>query len=57
LAVEGIVDFGFTADFIFGGLINLAPDPYSDLFKAISVVLVKLVFLYVLYKNKLFLKI
>ncbi|MCF0065750.1 DUF5009 domain-containing protein [Dyadobacter chenwenxiniae] len=57
MAVEGIVNFQYTANFIFGGLINLASDPFSDLLKAVSVVLVELVFLYVLFKNKLFLKI
>lgn len=57
MAVEGVVNFGYTADFIFGGLINLTSEPFHFLLKSISVILVELVFLYFLYRNKLFLKV
>lgn len=57
MAVEGVINFGFTADFIFGGLINLTAEPFHILLKSISVILVELVFLYFLYRNKLFLKV
>lgn len=57
MAVEGVVNFGYTADFIFGGLINLASEQLQVLLKAISVIIVELVFLYFLYRNKLFLKV
>ncbi len=57
MAVEGVVNFGFTADFIFGGLINLTAEPFHFLLKSISIILVELGFLYFLYRNKLFLKV
>lgn len=57
MAVEGVVNFGFTADFIFGGLINLTAEPFHFLLKSISIILVELAFLYFLYRNKLFLKV
>lgn len=57
MAVEGVVNFAYTADFIFGGIINHIAEPASALFKAISVVIVELVFLYFLYRNKLFLRV
>ncbi|TDE15227.1 acyltransferase family protein [Dyadobacter psychrotolerans] len=57
LAVEGVVNFGYTANFIFGGLINLSSGPFSDLLRAVSLMAVELAFLYLLYKNKIFLRI
>ncbi|MBE9461444.1 acyltransferase family protein [Dyadobacter subterraneus] len=57
MAVEGVVNFGYTADFIFGGLINRTAEPIHLLLKSISVIVVELVFLYFLYRNKLFLKV
>ena len=57
MAVEGVINFGYTADFIFGGLIDMVGGTYRDLSKAISVIIVELVFLYFLYRNKLFLKV
>ncbi|MEO6686940.1 MAG: DUF5009 domain-containing protein, partial [Dyadobacter sp.] len=57
MAVEGVLNFGYTADFIFGGLINQAAEPFHVLLKSISVIIVELVFLYFLYRNKLFLKV
>ncbi|WPU92793.1 DUF5009 domain-containing protein [Mucilaginibacter sabulilitoris] len=54
---EGLVNFNYTANYIFGGLIHLTPTAWQAFFAATSVTLTQLVFLYFLYRNKLFLKI
>jgi predicted acyltransferase len=57
LCSEGLVDFGHTASYLFGGLIHLTPLVWQAALAAISVTLLQLVFLYILYRNKLFLKV
>ncbi|CAM3928773.1 Predicted acyltransferase [Pedobacter westerhofensis] len=57
LAAEGIVDFKYTSNFVFGGLIHLASVNWQETLAAIGVVLTQLALLYLLYKNKIFLKI
>lgn len=57
LAAEGMIDFKYTSNFVFGGLIHLASAPWQATLAAISVVITQLVLLYFLYKNKIFLKI
>jgi len=57
LAAEGMVDFRYTSNFVFGGLIQLASVNWQETLAAISVVVTQLAFLYFLYKNKIFLKI
>jgi predicted acyltransferase len=57
LAAEGMVDFKYTSNFIFGGLIHLASANWQATLAAVSVVLTQLALLYFLYKNKIFLKI
>jgi predicted acyltransferase len=54
---EGLVNFGYTTNYIFGGLVQLAPLAWQAVFAATAVTLVQLVFLYFLYRNKLFLKV
>lgn len=54
---EGLVNFGYTANYIFGGLVHLAPLAWQAVFAATAVTLIQLVFLYFLYRNKLFLKV
>jgi predicted acyltransferase len=54
---EGLVNFNYTANYVFGGLIHLAPITWQAVFAATSITLVQLVFLYFLYRNKLFLKV
>jgi predicted acyltransferase len=54
---EGLVNFNYTANYIFGGLINLTPVAWQAVFAATSVTMIQLVFLYFLYRNKLFLKV
>jgi hypothetical protein len=57
LAAEGMVDFKYTSNFVFGGLINMASENCQATLAAIGVVLTQLALLYFLYKNKIFLKI
>jgi len=57
LCSEGLVDFGHTAGYLFGGLVHLAPLAWQAVFTAVSVTMVQILFLYLLYRNKLFLKV
>ncbi|HWK06214.1 MAG TPA: DUF5009 domain-containing protein [Puia sp.] len=57
IASEGMIDFGHTADFVFGGLVHLSPAVWQPVWSAVSLTFVQLVFLYFLYRNKLFLKV
>ncbi|WP_026998122.1 acyltransferase family protein [Flectobacillus major] len=57
MASEGMVNFGFTANFLFGGLIAHTPEIWQPVFTACSVTITQLILLYILYKNKVFLKI
>lgn len=57
LCSEGLVDFGHTADYLFGGLVHLTPLAWQAVWTAVSVTLVQLIFLCLLYRNKLFLKV
>jgi predicted acyltransferase len=50
------VDFGFTARFFFGGAIKNTGE-YQELLSAIAVVFVEWLFLYVLYRRRIFLKV
>ena len=54
---EGLINFGYTANYIFGGLVQLTPLAWQSVFAATSVTLIQLMFLYFLYRNKLFLKV
>ena len=51
------IDWNNTASSIFGWIGSLAGDPYDLIISAISVVCIKLAFLYFLYKKKIFLKV
>jgi len=57
LAAEGMVDFKYTSNFIFGGIIHLASVNCQETLAAVSVVITQLALLYFLYKYKIFLKI
>lgn len=57
MAFEGLVNFGHTAEFVFGGIIKYLPFIWQPVFTAISVTFVQLILLYFLYKRKLFLKV
>jgi len=57
MASEGMVNFGHTANYVFGGAIKMAPLIWQPVFTTLSVTLVQLALLYFLYKRKWFLKI
>lgn len=57
LASEGMINFGYTANYVFGGLIHLSPIAWQPVWTALSVTALQWIFLYFLYRNKLFLKI
>ena len=57
MASEGLVNFGHTADFVFGGLIKFSPLVWQPVFITLSVTLIQLILLYFLYKKKWFLKV
>lgn len=57
MASEGLVNFGHTAEFVFGGLIKFLPFIWQPVFTAVSITFVQLVLLYFLYKRKWFLKV
>lgn len=57
LASDGIVDFAHTAHFLFDGFSQFLKLPWQPVIQALAVTAVQLSLLYVLYRNKLFLKI
>ncbi|MBB6002737.1 acyltransferase family protein [Arcicella rosea] len=57
MASEGIVNFGYTANFLFGGLISHTPVLWQPVFVTISITTTQMILLYILYKKKIFLKI
>lgn len=57
MCAEGLVNFKYTADYIFGGAIRHLPLLWQPVLAAMSVTFVQLILLYILYRNKLFLKI
>lgn len=57
LASEGMIDFQHTANFLFGGLIHHLAQNWQTFWNAVAIVIVQLSLLYILYRNKIFLKI
>ena len=57
VASEGAIDFAHTANYFFGGLIHLTPLNAQQVWTAISITVVQWIFLYILYKKKIFLKV
>ncbi|MGQ7944636.1 acyltransferase family protein [Flavobacterium sp. WC2509] len=57
MASEGLVNFKYTAEFLFGGAIKMFPIIWQPVFTTISVTFVQLLLLYFLYKRKWFLKV
>jgi predicted acyltransferase len=54
---DKIIDFHYAARFFFGGLIDLFPSGWAEMLGAMSVFSIAWIFLYFLYKKKIFLKI
>lgn len=56
LAAHGFLDFYYTANFLFAGLIRFAAPVWQAVWLAMGVALVQVLLLWMLYKKKLFLK-
>lgn len=54
---ERIVNFGSATKFFFGGFISIMPESWAPLIDGLGVTAIAWVFLYILYKKKVFLKI
>jgi predicted acyltransferase len=54
---QSIINFSFTSKFLFGGLVGLFPETWAGFLNALSIVVVCWLFLYFLYKQKIFLKV
>ncbi len=52
-----MVNFGHTSGFIFGGVIRMMPDVYHPILYSVAVLLVEWLFLFILYKKRIFLKV
>lgn len=57
MAAEGMIDFEHTAHYLFGGMIQYVAQSWQSVCYAVSIVIVQLLLLYFLYRNKIFLKI
>ncbi|MGK0185981.1 MAG: putative acyltransferase [Verrucomicrobiales bacterium] len=55
--VNGLVDFKYTSARLFGGLYRHAPETWHDVWQASGALALVWLFLYFLYRNKLFLKV
>lgn len=54
---QSFINFSFTSDALFGGLIHLMPEPAQPLFSSLGYIAVCWGFLYFLYKQRIFLKV
>ncbi len=54
---QSIINFKFTANFIFGGVINLFPETWAQFLNGVALTTVCWFFLYFLYKQKIFIKV
>jgi len=57
ICVRGIIDFEYPANFIFGGITRLSGEPFEPVVNNLAILFCELVFLYVLYRKKIFLKV
>ena len=54
---EHYINFGYTAHALFGGILEFFPEPVTAVGEVIALIMVQWAFMYLLYKNKLFLKV
>jgi predicted acyltransferase len=54
---QQLIQFGHTADFLFGGFTQMAAEPWKPVISALGYVITCWFFLYFLYKKKIFLKV
>jgi len=52
-----MIDFSHTAQFLFGGVIELFPASFENLLSAMATFATAWLFLYLLYRKKIFLKV
>lgn len=55
--VGSYINFGFTAEALFGGILSYLPEPLEALGEVFAFIGVQWAFMYLLYRNKLFLKV
>jgi predicted acyltransferase len=55
--VGSYINFGFTAEALFGGILSSLPEPLEALGEVFAFIAVQWAFMYLLYRNKLFLKV
>lgn len=55
--VGSYINFGFTAEALFGGILSYLPEPLEALGEVFAFIAVQWAFMYLLYRNKLFLKV
>ena len=51
------IDFNYTSSLLFGGIYSVTPEIWHEVFQSIGAVVLVWVFLYVMYRNKMFLKV
>ena len=54
---QAFINFSYTADKLFGGLIRLLPEPSQPFFTSAAYITVCWLFLYILYRYRIFLKV
>ncbi len=54
---QQMISFGYTADFFFGGLTQMASAMWKPVVSAMGYIITCWIFLYILYRNKIFLKV
>jgi hypothetical protein len=57
MASHGVINFEYTSEFLFSGIINKTPAVWHPALLWIGVALIQLTALYFLYRKKIFLKI
>jgi predicted acyltransferase len=57
LGAHKVINFSYTSEFFFGGLIKMADDPLKPVILWAGVLICEFVFLYILYRKKIFLKV
>ncbi|QRR02459.1 acyltransferase family protein [Dyadobacter sandarakinus] len=55
--VGRFIDFAYTAHALFGGILSYFPHPVEAMGEVIAIIMVQWVFMYLLFRNKLFLKV
>ena len=56
-AAQEMINFRFTANFLFGGLIKLFPEDWTQFLNGVTLITVCWLFLYFLYRQKVFIKV